>query len=34
MNLNVAQVCTFGEGPFGGLYAVSLTGTIYALGQG
>ena len=34
LNLNVSQVSTFGEGPFGGIYAASLSGTIYALAQG
>jgi glucose/arabinose dehydrogenase len=34
LNLNVASISTFGEGPFGGLYAASLDGTIYALVQG
>jgi glucose/arabinose dehydrogenase len=31
LHLNVAQITTFGEGPAGELYAVSRTGTIYAL---
>jgi glucose/arabinose dehydrogenase len=34
LNLNVSQISTFGQGPFGGLYAASLTGTIYALVPG
>jgi|tagenome__1003787_1003787.scaffolds.fasta_scaffold20982727_5 glucose/arabinose dehydrogenase len=34
LNLNIASVSTFGEGPYGGLYAASLDGTIYSLVQG
>ncbi len=31
LGLNVAELTTFGEGPFGGLYAVSRQGTIYSI---
>src|SRR6185437_10797643 len=34
LDLNVASISTFGQGPFGGLYAASLSGTIYSLVQG
>jgi glucose/arabinose dehydrogenase len=34
LHLNVSQISTFGEGPYGGIYAASLSGTIYALVQG
>jgi glucose/arabinose dehydrogenase len=34
LNLNVSQTTTFGEGPNGGIFAASRTGTIYALVPG
>ena len=32
LGLNVSELTTFGEGPFGGIFAASRTGTLYALG--
>jgi len=31
LRINVSQLSTFGQGPFGGLYAVSLGGSIYQI---